>query len=113
VAVCFYDEDVEPQWKLGGSGNKGTGMRFWVEKTKVKGRPDREAGEYAVGNALWSPQRSRSGGDVYRFMREIAPSEVVLHLTDNYAFTGVSRVASGVEEFGGSLALNGASSHRT
>lgn len=38
-----------------------TPPRWWVEKTIVKGRPDRETGEYSLGKALWSPQQKRGG----------------------------------------------------
>jgi MoxR-like ATPase len=46
---------------------------------------------------LWSPQKGEDGRDVYRSMREIQPGDVVLHLTDNEAITGVSRVAGELE----------------
>jgi hypothetical protein len=42
-------------------GETPEGRCFWIEKTIVSGRPDREAGEHPVGHALWSPQRSKSG----------------------------------------------------
>ena len=75
--------------------------QVWIEKTIVQGRPDREEGEFALGRALWSPQRARRGADVYRFMRDVAPDDVILHLTDNAAFTGVSIAADSYEEFDG------------
>jgi hypothetical protein len=75
--------------------------QWWIEKTLVRGRPSREEGEYSLGRALWSPQRSKGGADIYRFMRDVRPGDVILHLTDNEAFTTISRVASSVEEFGG------------
>lgn len=75
--------------------------QWWIEKTLVRGRPTREAGEFSLGRALWSPQRSKGGADIYRFMRDVRAGDVVLHLTDNEAFTAISRVASPVEEFGG------------
>jgi 5-methylcytosine-specific restriction protein B len=53
--------------------------RFWVEKTHVAGRPDRESGPHALGKALWSPQKSKSGGNIYRYMREVQPGDVVFH----------------------------------
>ena len=37
--------------------------RYWIEKTHVRGRPDRESGEHALGKALWSPQKSADGRD--------------------------------------------------
>jgi hypothetical protein len=102
----FYDPDIEPLWNPEREGQEkengaNTGTRIWVEKTLVRGYPTREAGDYALGRVLWSPQRSQSGRDVYRFMREVRPGDVVLHLTDNRAFTGVSRAASAYEDFGG------------
>lgn len=73
--------------------------RWWIEKTIVSRRPDRESGEYALGRALWSPQRDKRGADIYRFMRDIKPGDIILHLTDNIGFTGISRAAAAVEEF--------------
>jgi hypothetical protein len=70
----------------------------WIEKTHVKGRPDREVGEYSLGQALWSPQRSKDGKDIYRFMREVQPGDIVFHLIDDTAFIGVSLVKSVFEE---------------
>src|SRR5204863_2536046 len=77
------------------------GPRHWIEKTLVSGRADRERGPYAMGSALWSPQKAKNGGDIYRFMRDVSPGDVVLHLTDNNGFTGVSRAASAFETFKG------------
>lgn len=64
--------------------------RVWVEKTIVQGRPDREAGEFALGRAIWSPTRSENGADIYSSMRLVQPGDVVLHLCDNRAIRGVS-----------------------
>jgi predicted RNA-binding protein with PUA-like domain len=75
--------------------------RVWIEKTLVAGRPDRESGERALGCALWSPERDKRGGDIYHWMRETKPGDVVLHLTDNKAFTGISSVDSTVETVDG------------
>jgi hypothetical protein len=33
----------------------------WIEKTIVSGRPDRATGPYALGTALWSPQKAKGG----------------------------------------------------
>ena len=72
----------------------------WVEKTYYElGEPHRREGDYALGKALWSPERSQNGADIYRFMRDVKPGDVVLHLTDNSAFTGVSQAANTYEEF--------------
>jgi hypothetical protein len=104
-----YDENVRPLWdqttkKADQSSSalpKGLQLHFWIEKTIVQGRPSRQEGEYALGKAPWSPQRSDNGADIYRFMREVQAGDVVLHLTDNTAFTGISRAAGPAEEFGG------------
>jgi Mrr restriction endonuclease-like protein len=64
--------------------------RVWIEKSLVKGRPDRASGEHALGRALWSPLRAQNGADIYRNMRLLQPNDIVLHLTDNTAFTGTS-----------------------
>lgn len=74
---------------------------IWIEKTIVADRPDRKSGEYALGHALWSPQKSENGRDVYRFMRDIRPGDVILHLTDNKGFSGMSVAAQSVEQFVG------------
>src|SRR6266566_4920731 len=106
----FYRAEVWPLWdpkKAPGAAQTAVAptagsARFWIEKTTVRGRPDRESGEYALGKALWSLQRGKTGSDIYRFMREVRPSDVVLHLTDSEGFTGVSRAAASVDEsFGG------------
>ena len=75
--------------------------RVWIEKTLVKGRPTREVGDRAMGRALWSPQRDKRGGDIYHWMRETKPGDIVIHLTDNRAFTAVSRVESNFEDVEG------------
>ena len=41
---------------------------------------------------------ARGGSDVYRLMREVQPDDWVLHLTDNRAFTAISRAATPVED---------------
>ena len=90
---------------LNRSSSKDDGIRhvgnIWVEKTLVQGRPDRQSGEYALGRMLWSPQLSKNGRDAYRFMRDLRPGDIVLHLTDNRGFTGVSMVAAAAETFDG------------
>lgn len=75
--------------------------RVWVEKTITQGRPDRLEGEYALGRMLWSPQRDKRGRDIYRSMRDVQPGDIILHLTDNQAFTAVSHAAGVAEEFEG------------
>jgi hypothetical protein len=73
----------------------------WIEKTLVSGRRDRIEGAVALGRALWSPQRGEGGRDIYRFMRDVQPGDIVLHLTDNKGFTGTSVAASSCESFDG------------
>lgn len=66
------------------------GPRFWIEKTLVSGRPDRLAGDHALGLALWSPQRSKDGRDIYKTMTQVRAGDIVFHLTDNKAISDVS-----------------------
>ena len=68
--------------------------RFWVEKTLVRDRRDRNAGPHALGKALWSPQRADGNRDIYRLMREVREGDVVFHFVDNSDLRGVS-VAAG------------------
>jgi MoxR-like ATPase len=104
----FYDPDIKPHWspsstEIGSESPQVTATdmrnRIWIEKTNVLGREDRSIGEYAVGNALWSPSRSANGANIYRFMRDLQPGDIVLHLTDKTAITGRSVVASKYQEF--------------
>lgn len=74
------------------------GPSVWIEKTIVAGRQDREHGEHALGKALWSPQKSKSGGDIYAKMRAVKPRDIVLHLTDNKGFTGISVAAEAADD---------------
>jgi hypothetical protein len=64
--------------------------RWWIEKSFVTGRPDRESGEHRLGNALWSPTRARDGRDSYQNMRLVQPGDHVIHLVDNQRIVGVS-----------------------
>ncbi|MFO6428868.1 AAA family ATPase [Erythrobacter sp. W302b] len=64
--------------------------RFWIEKTLVSGRQDRLTGDHALGLALWSPQRSRDGRDIYKTMTQVRAGDIVFHLTDNKAISDVS-----------------------
>jgi len=80
---------------------KAAAPRAWVEMTYVKGVSHKLEGPFRLGSALWSPQRDKAGHDSYRLMREVAPGDLVLHLTDAKGFTGISRVAGSYEEFNG------------
>jgi hypothetical protein len=70
-------------------------MQFWVEKTYVKSRPDRQQGEFAFGSVLWSPQSGSDGRDTYRLMRDVKPGDVVFHFIDKNAIAGVSIISEG------------------
>jgi hypothetical protein len=82
----------------------GAAPVYWVEKRDLKRHPYLESGEYALGKALLSSQTSVPDPqghvkDIYRAMREVKPGDVVLHLTtDSEAFSGVSIVASAVDD---------------
>ncbi|MCK9470583.1 MAG: AAA family ATPase [Bacilli bacterium] len=69
-------------------------MRIWIEKTIVKNRRDRNEGELRFGNMLWSPQVDKVGKDIYKNMREVNTDDIIIHLTDNNAFTAVSKAAT-------------------
>ncbi|MFD1987428.1 AAA family ATPase [Mesorhizobium newzealandense] len=88
----------EIQTDDGQSTSHDRSRRYWIEKTLVTGRLDREQGEHSLGRALWSPQRSKSGGDIYSNMRAVQPGDVVFHLTDNEAITGVSIASDAVDD---------------
>jgi 5-methylcytosine-specific restriction protein B len=101
----FYRPPLRALWRQveaketpGLADEVGEGRNFWIEKTIVSGRPDRESGDYAVGKALWSPQKSKSGGDIYANMRRVKAGDVVFHLTDNEAITGVSTAAGSADD---------------
>ena len=66
---------------------------IWIEKTIIKRRPDRKEGELAFGKVLWSPQKSKTGSDIYKEMTQVRPNDLILHLTDNLGITAVSKVA--------------------
>lgn len=68
-------------------------MRYWVEKSIVRQNPLRQ--RYILGRSLVSPTASDSGMDVYRFMRDVAPDDVILHLVDNASIVGASVVTEG------------------
>lgn len=75
--------------------------RVWIENTIVVGLQDRLEGENRLGEALWSPQQAKNGAGICRFMRDVVIGDVVLHLTDNQAFTGISEAVAPAENFGG------------
>lgn len=71
-----------------------TGPKYWLEKVIVKGRADRESGDNALGQSLWSPQTSKGErqADIYASMRKVMPGDVVFHLIDNQSIVGLSVV---------------------
>jgi 5-methylcytosine-specific restriction enzyme B len=68
--------------------------RFFIEKTLVKGRPDRETGPNALGKALWSPQSDERGARIYELMTDLKPGDIIFHLVDNREICGYSTVES-------------------
>jgi predicted RNA-binding protein with PUA-like domain len=71
--------------------------RFWVEKTIVKGRPDRQEGDNALGRALWSPQTADGGRRIYAAMLDVRPGDIVFHFVDNERLDSFSTVASSAD----------------
>lgn len=78
-------------------------MKYWIEKTIVRGRGDRESGDRALGKALWSPQKDKRGADIYKNMREVDKGDVILHLIDNSKISGVSKVKNSADKSHGIL----------
>jgi hypothetical protein len=74
-----------------------TACSVWVEKASVKGRQDRQVGLDRLGEALWSPQAAADGRDIYANMRDVRSGDLVLHLTDNQAITGISGAAEAAD----------------
>ena len=103
----FYVKPLRARWiessekndtKEESSAFEESTKNYWIEKTNVKDRPDRQEGAHRVGVALWSPHRATDGKDIYASMRSVTSGDVVLHLTDRIAFTGVSVIAKKVDE---------------
>jgi len=93
------DEDLESADDSDKSlAESAVGPRIWIEKTLVKGRPHREQGEHRLGSALWSPQKSKNGADIYKDMRAVREGDIVLHLIDNKHFSGVSIAAGNADD---------------
>lgn len=63
---------------------------FWIEKSIVIGRKDRQTGERALGKALWSTQKDRRGADIYKNMRLVKKGDLILHLINKGNISGVS-----------------------
>jgi len=108
MEIDFYKDPLREQWQPEGTNDSApidpspvAAGHVWIEKTIVKGRTDRTEGTYALGHALWSPQKAKGGQDIYRFMREVMPGDAILHLTDNEGFSGISVAAEAMHEFEG------------
>lgn len=67
-------------------------LKVWIEKTLVHGREDRIKGDRAMGKVLWSPQKDKRGGDIYKNMRLVQKGDIILHLIDNKVISGFSVV---------------------
>jgi 5-methylcytosine-specific restriction protein B len=67
-------------------------LRVWIEKTLVQGRINRIKGDRAMGKVLWSPQKDKRGGDIYKNMRLVHKGDIILHLIDNKIISGFSVV---------------------
>ena len=108
--IDFYHSPVKELWQEpkhadeipdeGAEVDEGsdTEQHIWIEKTIVKGRADRERGEHMLGAALWSPQKAKSGADIYKNMRVVREGDIVLHLIDNNRFSGVSIAAGPADD---------------
>ena len=90
----FYEPPLRERWNhikiVDEEPDQDAKCRFWVEKTLVEGRPDRQAGDHALGKALWSPQRANGNRDLYRCMREVRKGDIVFHFVDNKNIIGIS-----------------------
>ena len=106
IAFTFRDQPQDLDWFRNSTGwaeqfgdnASVSSRRYWIEKTIASGRADRLSGEHALGQALWSPQRSKDGKNIYANMLEVRPGDVVFHLVDNQAITGVSLVESAADQ---------------
>ncbi|USU11445.1 AAA family ATPase [Sphingomonadaceae bacterium OTU29THOMA1] len=105
IAFAFHDEPQDIDWfrnqgswgALFGDNPEPSVQRFWIEKTIVTGRADRLEGDHALGRALWSPQRSKDGKNIYATMLQVQAGDVVFHLTDNEAISSAS-IATGAAD---------------
>lgn len=86
------DTDEPPQKETGKE------MLVFIEKTNTINRADRESGPHAFGKALWSPQRSQSGTDIYSVMRDVKPGDVILHIADNQGIMAMSVAESAADD---------------
>lgn len=83
------------------SGIMNTTSNFWIEKSIVEGRKDRQTGERALGKALWSTQKDKRGADIYKNMRLVKKGDIIFHLINKGTISGVSIVKDKVIETNG------------
>ena len=78
-------------------------LTVWIEKTQIEGREYKQSGDLALGNAVFSPQQSAGGQDIYSSLREAEVGDIVLHiLQDHRQFVGASIIDSElITEFSG------------
>ena len=77
------------------SDGEETNQSVWIEMRQVKGS-EHEFGTLSLGKALLSLQKGgteKNPRNYYKEMTLVKPNDIVLHLTENEAFTGISRVA--------------------
>jgi len=97
----WHPEAVEQQGQHATSDNAAdtfSQRRYWIEKRNASEESRSQVQEHGLGIAMWSPQRSQTGSDIYSNMRRVKPGDVVLHLTDNSSFVGISSVAEEADD---------------
>ncbi len=81
------------------AGENAQTPSVWIEKTYVQGREYKQSGEYALGNAIYSPAFGKNHSDQYSTMRECSVGDVVLHLVqDNHEIVGASTIDSELDK---------------
>ena len=65
-------------------------------KINSQKRIDRKTGDLSLG--VMVSTRDKGGNDIYSSMRDVKSGDIVLHLTDNKAITGVSIASSAFRE---------------
>jgi len=70
----------------------------WIEKTIIKDKPARHKGPYRLGKRLWSPRKDKGGADIYKYMREVKPGDLIIHLVNNQKIYGVSIAKKSFQE---------------
>lgn len=79
-------------------GSRGTSHHssasWWIEKPIMESPSYRETGEWSLGRVVWAPLASTEGRDVYRFIKDVQPGDVILHLDEERSFVGFSHAAS-------------------